>query len=80
MVHAVFVGKPEMKDTTGKTVIFKETGWKTVILRWALSESVGGGAASLTQDRNRWQAVVNIVMEPMGSIRCGEFLDYLTRY
>jgi hypothetical protein len=31
----------------------------------------------LAQDRERWRALVNAVMEPSGSIKCGEFLDYL---
>jgi len=29
----------------------------------------------LTQDRDRWRALVNADNEPSGSIQCGEFLD-----
>jgi hypothetical protein len=29
----------------------------------------------LAQDRDRWQAVVTTVMNFLGSIKCGEFLD-----
>jgi hypothetical protein len=29
----------------------------------------------LAQDRNRWRALVNAGNEPLGSIKCGEFLD-----
>ena len=29
----------------------------------------------LAQDRNGWQALVNAVMNPLGSIKCEEFLD-----
>ena len=29
----------------------------------------------LTQDRDRWRAVVNASNKPSSSIKCGEFLD-----
>jgi hypothetical protein len=29
----------------------------------------------LIQDRDSWQALVNTVNEPSGSVKCGEFLD-----
>ena len=30
---------------------------------------------NLTQDRDRWRAVVNGIIKLSGSIKCGEFLD-----
>ena len=29
----------------------------------------------LAQNRDRWQVVVNVVMNLPGSVKCGEFLD-----
>jgi len=29
----------------------------------------------LAQARERWRALANVVIEPSGSIKCGEFLD-----
>ena len=31
----------------------------------------------LAPDRDRWRTLVNSVMNLRGSIKCGEFLDYL---
>jgi len=31
----------------------------------------------VAQSRNRWRALVNAVMNLSGSIKCGEFLDWL---
>jgi len=41
----------------------KETGYKD--MDWV----------PLAQDRVQWQAIVNIVNEPLGFIKSGEFLD-----
>jgi hypothetical protein len=35
----------------------------------------GMGWIELTQDRDRWQTLVNAVMNLWGSIKCGEFVD-----
>jgi len=29
----------------------------------------------LAQDRDRWQTLVSACNEPLGSVKCGEFLD-----
>ena len=43
-------------------------------------QNVGCGGVvwiEVAQDRNRWQAVANAVMNLWGSIKCLEFLDFL---
>jgi hypothetical protein len=35
---------------------------------------------NLAQDRNQWQVLVHMAMEPSGSIKGGEFLEWLSDY
>jgi hypothetical protein len=46
-------------------------------IQMVLQEAVWGGMkwTDLAMDRDRWQALVNMVMNFQGSIKCGEFLD-----
>ena len=34
----------------------------------------------LAQDRDRWLALLNAVIKPSGSTKCGEFLDKLRTF
>jgi hypothetical protein len=69
-VHRVLVGKPEARRPRHR--------WEDNI-KINLQE-VGCGDMDwieLAQDRNRWWAIVNAVMNLLNSIKCGEFLYYL---
>jgi len=47
------------------------------IIKWIFKK--GGGEyldwIHWAQDRDRWQALVNVVVKPSGSTKCREFLD-----
>jgi len=67
-VYRVLVGKPERKRPYGRSRHRWEDNNKTDL------QEVGCGSMdwiSVAQDRDRWRALVN---EPLGSIKCGEFL------
>ena len=73
-VYGVLGGKPEGNRTLGRprcrwedniNMDLQEVGYE------------GMGWIDLAQDRDRWRALVNLVMNLLGSIKCGEFLDWL---
>jgi len=71
-VYRVLVGKPERKRPLGRP----RRRWEDNI-KMDLQE-VGCGVKDwieLAQDSDRWWALVNRVMNRLGSIKCGEFLD-----
>jgi len=51
-----------------------------LILRWVFKKWDGRGMdwIELAQDRDRWRVICECGNVPSGSIKCGEFLDYLT--
>jgi len=70
--YRVLVGKPWGKRPLGRT----RRRWDDNI-EMDLQEVVCGDMdwIELAQDRDRWWAVVNAVMNRRVSIKCGEFLD-----
>jgi hypothetical protein len=71
-VYSVLVGKPEGKKPPG----IPRFRWEDNI-KMDLQEVGCGGmdCIKLAQDRDRWMAHVNAVMNHLGSIKCREFLD-----
>ena len=71
-VYRVSVGKPEGKRPLGRP----RRRWEDNI-KMDLKEMGCEGMdwIELSQDRDRWRALVNAVMNLRGSIKYGEFLD-----
>jgi len=71
-VYRVLLGKPEGRRPFGRP----RRRWVDNI-RIDLQE-VGCGYmdwVGLVQDRDKWRTLVSAVMNPSGSVKCGEFLD-----
>jgi len=73
-IYRVVVGKPEGKRSLERP----RRRWEDNI-KMDLQEVGCGGMdwIELAQNRDRWRALVNAVMNLRGSIKCGEFLDSL---
>jgi hypothetical protein len=71
--YRLLVGKPEGKRSLGRP----RRRWVDNI-RMNLGE-VGWGDVDwigLAKDRNRWRALVNSVLEPSGSMKCWETIEW----
>jgi hypothetical protein len=71
-VYRVLVGKPEEKRPLGRP----RHSWENNIkmdLQEVGGESING--IDLAQDRDRWRALVSVLMNLRGSIKCRKFLD-----
>jgi len=73
-VYRVLMGKPEGKRPFGRPRLRWEDNIKMDLQE---VECEGMGWIELVQDRDRWRALVNAVMNLGGSIKCGEVLDWL---
>jgi hypothetical protein len=71
-VYRVLVGKPEGKRPLERSRLRWENNIK---MDYQEAECKGMDWINMAQDRDRWRALVNAVMNPSGSIKCGEFLD-----
>jgi hypothetical protein len=71
--YRLLVGKPEGKRPLGRP----RRGWVANI-RINLGETGWGGVdwIGLAQDRNRWRAILNSVLNLRGSIKCSETIDW----
>ena len=73
-MYRVLVGKPEGTRPLGRS----RHRWEGNI-KMDLHEVVCGGMdwIELAQDRGQWAGTCDCGNEPSGSIKCGEFLDWL---
>jgi hypothetical protein len=73
-VCRVLVRKPEGKIPLGRT---RHRWDDNDNIKMGLQEVGCGGMEwiELAQDRDRWRALVNAIMNLRGYIKCGEFLD-----
>ena len=69
-VHRVLVGKPEGKRPLGRP----RRRWEDNIKMDLREVGVGGDWIELAQDRDRWRALVNTVMNLCIPYRAGNFL------
>jgi len=71
-VYRVLVGKPEVKGTLGRRKPRLEDNIKMDLQELGCEDMDWIG---LAYDTDTWRALVNAVMNPLDSKKCGEYLD-----
>ena len=62
------MGRPEGKRPSGRPrIILKQVFMKWEDMNWI----------ALVQIRDRWRDLLNVVMRASGSIKCGDFLEFI---
>jgi hypothetical protein len=74
-VHRIFMGKPEGKRPLGRPRL----RWQDNIKMYLQEVGWGEHGLDLAQDRDKWRALVNAVVNLGVPYKCGDFLGWLRK-